>query len=339
MSIVTVYVGLDYHDEVVQVCIMNAEGRCLFNNGMPNDSLLIAAKVRQYGQPEALAVEACCGAADLAEELHRTVGWSVSLAHPGFVARMKQNPDKTDFGDAQLLADLLRVGYLPKVWLAPEEIRQLRRLVRHRQQLVDQRRNVKLRMRALLRENRLKYPGEATPWTKAWLQWVKETEGLHDDDRYIMDEHIEDIIHLTKRIRTVESRLRGHAENDAMIAKLMSFHSVGLITAVTIRAEIGRFDRFQNGKQLARYCGLSPRNASSGKRQADAGLIRAGNPQLRAVLIQLGQRLVWQVDSHWGELAGRLSRSGKPRNVVVAAVANRFMRWLYHQMQPEELAA
>ena len=124
MSIVPVYVGLDYHDEVVQVCIMNAEGRCLFNNGMANDSRLIAAKVRQYGQPEALAVEACCGAADLAEELHRTVGWSVSLAHPGFVARMKQNPDKTDFGDARLLADLLRVGYLPKVWLAPEEIRQ-----------------------------------------------------------------------------------------------------------------------------------------------------------------------------------------------------------------------
>ena len=26
---------------------------------------------------------------------------------------MKQNPDKTDFGDARLLADLLRVGYLP----------------------------------------------------------------------------------------------------------------------------------------------------------------------------------------------------------------------------------
>ena len=82
---------------------------------------------------------------------------------------MKQNPDKTDFGDARLLADLLRVGYLPKVWLAPERLRRLRRLVRYRQQLVDQRRNIKLRIRALLRENRLRAPTGMSAWTKRWL--------------------------------------------------------------------------------------------------------------------------------------------------------------------------
>ncbi len=43
---------------------------------------------------------------------------------------MKQNPDKSDKADAWVLADLIRLGYLPKVWLAPEEIRQLRSLVR-----------------------------------------------------------------------------------------------------------------------------------------------------------------------------------------------------------------
>ena len=32
---------------------------------------------------------------------------------------MKKSPDKTNFSDAKLLADLVRVGYLPKVWLAP----------------------------------------------------------------------------------------------------------------------------------------------------------------------------------------------------------------------------
>jgi transposase len=105
-----------------------------------------------------------------------------------------------------------------------------------------------------------------------------------------------------------------------------------------MRAEIGRFDRLQSGKQLSRFCGLSPRNASSGTRQADAGLIRAGNPQLRAVLMQLGQRLAYQQDGRWAGLVYRLLKGGKPKNVVVAAVANRYMRWLYHQMQPEQLA-
>ena len=76
----------------------------------------------------------------------------------------------------------------------------------------------------------------------------------------------------------------------------------------------------------------------SGERQADAGLIEAGNPQLRAVLIELAHRLTRQVTGPWSSLARRLLLKGKKKNVVVAAVANRFVRWLYHQMQPGMLA-
>ncbi|MCH8046060.1 MAG: hypothetical protein IID44_20290 [Planctomycetes bacterium] len=45
---------------------------------------------------------------------------------------MKRSPDKSDLSDAHLLADLTRVNYLPKVWLVPQAIRVLRRLMRHR---------------------------------------------------------------------------------------------------------------------------------------------------------------------------------------------------------------
>ena len=92
-----------------------------------------------------------------------------------------------------------------------------------------------------------------------------------------------------------------------------------------------RFDRFRTGKQLARFCGLSPRNASSGTRQADAGLVKAGNPELRAVLIELAHRLIrWE--ARWRELGLKLKGGGKPGSVAAAAVANRWVRWLYHEM-------
>ena len=338
MSSVAVFVGLDYHQDGVQVCVLDGGGKDLLNRKVKNTVASIMATIRRVGRPAAVAIEACCGAADLAEKLHQKAGWSVSLAHPGFVARMKQNPDKTDYGDARLLADLLRVGYLPKVWLAPEEIRQLRRLVRYRGQLVDRRRNVKLRIRALLRENRLRCPLDVSAWTIRWLKWLAGTEELCADDRWLMDQHLEELAGLNRRVQQVETRLKERADDDAVVKKLMSFRGIGLITAVMMRAEIGRFDRFQSGKQLARFCGLSPRNVSSGERQADAGLIKAGNSQLRAVLIQLGQRLVQQAKGRWAGLVYRMLNKGKPKNVVVAAVANRYMRWLYHQMQPEQLA-
>jgi len=107
----------------------------------------------------------------------------------------------------------------------------------------------------------------------------------------------------------------------------------GPVTAWTLRAEVGRFDRFRSGKQLARFCGLSPRNASGGERQADAGLVKAANPQLRAVLIQAAHRLR-RCEPTWREFAARLELDGKPYCVVVAAVANRWIRRLYHAMQP-----
>lgn len=118
MDSIPVFVGLDYHDASVQACVMNTEGAILGNRSCPNERDEIIRYVEQFGCVVRAGIEACTGSADLAEELVQH-GWSVDLAHPGYVSRMRQSPDKHDWGDARLLADLERVGYLPRVWLAP----------------------------------------------------------------------------------------------------------------------------------------------------------------------------------------------------------------------------
>jgi len=337
MGTLEVFVGLDYHQSGVQVCILNRQGEQLANRLCANDSVAIGQVVQQFSAKVQAAIEACCGAADLAEELMQQWGWSVDLAHPGFVSRMKQNPDKTDFSDARLLADLERVGYLPRVWLAPEEVRELRRLVRYRQQLAQERRNLKLRLGAMLREQRVPKPN-ATPWTKKWLRWLQSEAPLSAESRWIVTQQLRRLQQVEADIVTVEERLEQQTAQDDIVQALRREKGVGLVTAVTLRAEIGRFDRFRSGKQLARFCGLSPRNASSGERQADAGLIKAGNPQLRGVLIELAHRLM-RYSPRWRELATTLRGKGKAGSVVAAAVANRWVRALHHQMQPAALAA
>jgi transposase len=334
MSSVAVFVGIDYHQESVQVCVLDGSGRRLANRSLENSAEVVARVATQFGQPTRVAIEACCGAADLAEELATTAALPVELAHPGYVARMKRSPDETDLQDAELLADLARVNYLPTVWLAPESIRQLRRLVRHRTQLVRRRRDVKLRIRGLLREKRLRYP-EATAWTKAWLAWLTQAAELPSSDRWIVEDHLHELAALTTRITALEARLHDATQNDPVIERLLALPGIGFITAVTMRAEIGRFERFDSGKQLARFCGVTPRNASSGARQADAGLIKAGSPELRMVLIELAQRLVHRVRGRWFDLAASMLQRGKPKNVVIAAVANRFVRWLYYELKRE----
>ena len=330
MSIVMKFVGLDYHQSGVQVCVIDEHGKVLVNRKCEDSWPIISAIVSRYGDRVHAAIEACNGAANLADQLVEKAGWSVSLAHPGYVARIKQSPDKTDWGDARLLADLVRVGYLPRVWHAPERIRDLRRLVRYRQQLVAHRRNVKLRIRALLRDHRLKVT-DANAWTKAWLTSVRTTDRLPGESRWIIDQHLEELEHVTRQIRMAEARLQQAISDDRLVERLLTYPGIGLVTAVTIRAEIGRFDRFRTGKQLSRFCGLSPRNASSGQRQADAGVIKAGNPELRRVLTQSAQRLI-RYEPRWAKLGHQLLERGKPKPLIVAAVANRWIRGLHHQL-------
>ena len=343
MKSVTRFVGLDYHQDSVQVCVMNSQGQTLANRSVENRWQAIADVVEQtldegVGRYRVqAAVESCSGAANLADELIEQAGWSVTLGHPGIVTRMKQNPDKSDKADAFVLADLMRLGYLPRVWLAPEEIRRLRSLVRFRAQKVKEQTRVKLRLRAILREHRLKAPEGVRAWTKAWLAWFRGLD-LDETTAFLRDEHLDELSRLQAKIREVQRRLLQQTADEAVVAKLLNIEGVGPITAVTMRAEIGRFDRFDSGKQLSRYCGVTPRNASSGQKQADAGLVKAGNTGLRIVLVQAAQRLM-NFSPHWSAFAARLKKKGKPHNVIVAAVANRWLRRLYHQMQPEELMA
>ena len=332
----TVHAGIDYHDDTIRVCVLNDEGEVLVNRDVNNNPGAVRDLVARYGIPKAIAIEACSGAAEFAEELRKQSQWSVRLAHPGYVRKLKQGPDKTDHGDAWLLADLVRVNYLPEVWLADEQTRQLRRLTHYRQGLAAERKNIKLRIRALLREERVKCPLNCRAWTKAWMEWLR-IAALGRESRWIMNQEMKRLQRIENDMQEAEDRMQQATADDDLTRRLLEQDGIGLITAVTLRAEIGTFDRFRTGKQLAKFCGLTPCNASSGKREADAGLIRTGNRALRAVIIQAAQRLPRYVVK-WKTMKDRL-RQRKPANVATAAVANRWMRWLFHQMQPKEKQA
>lgn len=325
----TVSVGLDYHQSSIQVCVMDKSGRHERNFTCPNDVEELLRRLPVTGTVHA-AVESCSGAADLADELIQRSGWIVDLAHPGYVSRMKQTPDKSDFTDAQLLADLVRVGYLPRVWLAPHDVRELRRVVRYRQQLVEERKRLKLRVGALLRDQRVRNT-DCRRWSKPWVAWLQTTEEISEHGRWIIDRHLLRMDGLRQEIDAAVKRLTAMTQEDRLVIDLLECSGIGPVTAWIMRAEIGRFDRFRSGKQLARFCGLSPRNVSSGERQADAGLIKAASSLLRNILIEAGHRLK-RYDPRWRAFSARLARKGKPGSVIVAAVANRWIRCLYHEM-------
>jgi transposase len=325
-----VFVGIDYHTHTIQVCVMDSQRKIFANQSVPNDPYAVFQVVAPFGSNISAAIEASTGAADFAEKLITKYQWHVELAHAGYVARMKQTPDKSDWTDAKLLADLTRAGYIPRVWLAPPYIRELRDLVRHRHGLVQQRTQVKLRLRAALRQYRITPPD--SPWTIKGKKWLLDKENIPSPTLlYLLQEHYDTIEFFDKKIANVSERMQLAVADDPVVKQLLRQPGVGVITAITLRALVGHFDRFRTGKQLAHFCAVCPRNDSSAGKTTTGGLIKAGDDLLRQVLVETAHRLI-RYDEHWKTMADRLRANGKKACVIVAAVANRWVRKLFRQM-------
>ena len=93
-----------------------------------------------------------------AVETLQQLGARVHLAHPlgikGFTTRRVKNDER----DATDLADLLRMGRLPEAHIAPEPVRALRELVRHRAKLARWRSSVKNSVHAVLAKRGVTVP-------------------------------------------------------------------------------------------------------------------------------------------------------------------------------------
>jgi transposase len=169
------------------------------------------------------------------------------------------------------------------------------------------------------------------------LIWLREEASLPIYSRKVLDHHLDNLKQLTLEVASADQAVRGAFSDDPIVAKLRSDKGVGWITAAVLRTEIGWFSRFKNGKQLSRFCGLSPRNASSGQRQADAGLITGCSKLLRSTLIEAAHRLM-RHQARWKEFKARMRARGKATSLIAAAVANRWMRALYYEMLPVSTA-
>jgi len=134
------YVGIDLHRRRSVIVVLNEGGERVWSSRIENSRLNLEVELRSImaavEAPVHVVIEATWGwywAADVVTE----IGLAMHLAHPMAIKGYENRRVKTDWIDAELLADLLRMGRLPEAWIAPPEIRELRELVRYRRKLAQ----------------------------------------------------------------------------------------------------------------------------------------------------------------------------------------------------------
>jgi transposase len=261
-------------------------------------------------QQPAGGIHACMEATGMygeasAEHLHQ-FGYAVSVVNP---ARIKAYADsqlvrnKTDRSDARVIADFCRAQE-PSVWSPPDPTRrELRSLMRLRQDLMSIRQQ----------ERNRRTSGETS------LTVLKNLRS-----------HIE---FLNSIIKTVEKQIRtlvaSQPELKRLVALLVTIQAIGFITACTVISEIQDITLFDNVRQLVAYAGLSPSHFVSGSSvHRKARLSKKGNAVLRTALF-LPAMVAKRYNPILSQFSDRLAIAGKSPMSVTGAVMRKLLHILF----------
>ncbi len=285
------YVGLDVHKATIAVAVADeGRGEVRSYGTIKNTPAAVAKLVKRLGPAERLAC--CYEAGPCGYGLQRQLtglGAACRVVAPSLIPTKPGDRIKTDRRDAVKLARLLRSGELTSVWVPDAEHEALRDLSRAREAARDDRQRARQRLGKLLLRLGIEEPGETQRWTQRYWAWLRAVKLEQPLQQLVLADAIETVDAGTARLKRLEGQLKGAAttgRHAPLIAALQSLRGVGVITAVTLLAELGDLRRFPTPRPLMAYLGLVPSEHSSGGSQRRGRITRAGNSHVRHVLVQ-----------------------------------------------------
>jgi len=136
--------------------------------------------------------------------------------------------------------------------------------------------------------------------------------------RLSLDLLLAELVHLQRAVVQAGRALRelaGQERHRDKVAALVSTPGVGAITAMTLRTDLIRPERFDNDRELTVMLGLAPLDYSSGQSFRQGPLMKGGNTRLRTALIEAAWR--WVAKNPWaGQRFAQLQRQTGSREMA-----------------------
>lgn len=277
------FIGVDLHKKFCVFTELDAEGNVLRKGRFGNNNGEVSDFASSLKPNSQLTVEPVLNYLWFLDQVEPYVK-SVHPANPLRVRIIAEAKNKTDKYDSLMLAELLRINFLPESYYVPKHIRKLRDIVRQRCSFVGIRTGIKCRIRHLLFLNgsRVKATDISSPLA---LKQIKKL-CLSDTIRKSVHQCLSIIKNLDKEIKALEQEIERNSPNSECIELLMTIPGIGILRATIIYVEIGDINRFKSKKAFSSYTGLVPIVRSSGEKVNTGKITKVGSRALRTVLIE-----------------------------------------------------
>lgn len=282
------FVGVDLHLHRSVIARMDEQGHELGWVRIDNDPRALVREVRKGGRGCSVAIEATYGWYWAVDAL-TAARFDVHLAHPyGMKALRKRKRVKNDVRDAYELAKLLRLGSLPEAYISPHELRELRELVRHRQQLVKMQTAVKAGLRALLAKHGIRIAARDLNGDGAIA--ILDSLSLPGTYAIRLAAQRRLLLALGEEIDATEVELVHRLKDHQGYRRLLTVGGIGPTLAAVFVAEIGDISRFPNAAALCCWAGITPRHYESDRTVRRGHISKEGNALVRWAAVEAVQR-------------------------------------------------
>lgn len=328
-----VHMGVDQHKKFSQVAVVDEAGEVLERRRLGHsDKELMRDYFQRWGEDACVALEAGPSWYWLYDLLEECVG-ELKLANPAGVRLIAESKVKTDKIDAEVLAQLDRLGYLPEAYVPERAVREGREVHRFRIFLVRLATALKNRVHAVLDKLGIEHP-YSDLFGKCGREFLASLK-LPSPYKIELDGCLELLDAFAGQIKRVQREIRKAISADPRAELLMSVPGIGEIFSYLILYETGQIERFASDKKYASYCALTPSTHQSANRIWHGRTGRRGNLNLKWAFTEAAHVAV-RKDPALGAYYDALKRRSGAGTATIA-VARKLARatyWILKRQRP-----
>jgi error-prone DNA polymerase len=327
-------IGLDTAKSVFQIHGVEKTGKVEIRRKLRRSELIAFFEK----QESCTVVMEACGAAHHWARMLSGLGHTVKLIAPEAVKPFVKKGKKNDAADA---AAICEAASRPGVKFVPaKNVEQQGILALHaaRSLLVKQQTMLANAMRGLATEFGITVP-KGMPKLDELMVLVDTDESIPKQAKQAITGLHDYCKELNEGIETFEAEIVAHARHDATARRLATIPGIGPITASLIAATVVDISLFKTARQFAAWLGLVPRQNSTGGKTRLGRITKAGNKEIRRLLVLGATSMVYRADG-WDSAVGAWLRDilqRRPARLVTVALANKMARIAWAVMTRKEI--
>lgn len=272
-------VAIDLAKNTFHVRGVNHAGQALFNGKVSRDRLL--EQVCKFPPGARIAMEACGTSHYWGREFQK-VGYEVVLIAPQYVKPFVKT-QKNDSADAEGIAEAASRATMRFVPVKSVEQQDIQALHRVRERYVKARTALMNELRGLLGEYGVLIAAGRAALGKQ-IPLVLESGSVTETMKMLAREMYQELRELELRLEQLTKQIESVAAQSDICRRLMTIPGVAEITATALYSSLAHMN-FKNGRELAAFVGLVPRQRSTGGKERLGRITKHGDKYLRKLLV------------------------------------------------------